>query len=139
MKRCTRCGIEKAESEFHKKLGGHNPHCKECRRGHAAKHARKRRSEHPLRDVAYRFGLAEAELALMFAGGCFICGDMERLVVDHDHRCCPRRGQSCGDCVRGVLCNNCNAALGFANDDPTRLMRMASYLASHQVIRKGRR
>jgi hypothetical protein len=51
---------------------------------------------------------------------CEICGSSEkRLGVDH----CHKTGNT-----RGVLCLNCNSALGMINDDPSRAERMASYL-----------
>jgi hypothetical protein len=49
------------------------------------------------------------------------------LVVDHDHACCPGR-KSCGKCVRGLLCNGCNAALGLAAEDPKVLRTLADYI-----------
>lgn len=52
------------------------------------------------------------------------------LVVDHDHLCCPGQ-KSCGKCVRGFLCPNCNTAIGFMKDDPDRLAAAADYLRSH--------
>jgi hypothetical protein len=33
--------------------------------------------------------------------------------VDHDHRCCPDRGRSCGKCIRGLPCGTCNGMTGF--------------------------
>lgn len=47
--------------------------------------------------------------------------------VDHDHTCCPSSG-SCGKCVRGLLCHNCNSMLGYAKDDPERLAGGLKYL-----------
>lgn len=48
--------------------------------------------------------------------------------VDHDHKT---------GFVRGVLCHNCNALLGFACDDPNILIRAAAYLeASMPVFKK---
>jgi Recombination endonuclease VII. len=49
------------------------------------------------------------------------------MVVDHDHRCCAGK-QSCGKCVRGLLCQHCNRGSGFFGDDPDALERHAAYL-----------
>jgi hypothetical protein len=48
--------------------------------------------------------------------------------VDHDHACCPDEGRSCGKCVRGLLCTDCNTGLAKFRDDPAILRRAASYL-----------
>ena len=61
-------------------------------------------------------------------GGCAICGSSEKktrngteleLPVDH----CHETGR-----VRGILCDNCNRAMGLLGDAPTRLLRAVSYL-----------
>ena len=49
-------------------------------------------------------------------GHCALCPatpdkHVNKLHVDHDHNCCPG-SRSCGKCVRGVLCVNCNSTLG---------------------------
>lgn len=65
-------------------------------------------------------------------GVCAICGGTEKrrnLDVDHDRSCCPGRN-SCGECVRGLLCNACNMGLGKFGSDPERLEAAARYLRS---------
>jgi hypothetical protein len=47
--------------------------------------------------------------------------------VDHDHSCCPGK-QSCGRCVRGLLCHGCNTSLGLLKDNAETLRRLADYL-----------
>ena len=62
---------------------------------------------------------------------CKICGEPEkyknRLSIDHDHKCCPGYG-SCGKCIRGLLCSNCNRVLGQIKDDVKILQTMIEYL-----------
>lgn len=58
---------------------------------------------------------------------CEVCGSVENLRVDHDHKCCAGRG-SCGKCVRGVLCHSCNIALGMMKDSPELLRKLADYM-----------
>ena len=62
---------------------------------------------------------------------CAICKQKCRLkpnlCVDHDQACCPGR-KSCGDCVRGLLCIHCNAALGRFGDSIETLKSAIKYL-----------
>jgi hypothetical protein len=64
-------------------------------------------------------------------GLCKICNNAEssgkRLSVDHDHRCCSG-SYTCGNCIRGLICFRCNAALGMVSDDTEILQSMIKYL-----------
>lgn len=59
--------------------------------------------------------------------GCERTNGKKRLHVDHDHSCCPGE-KSCGQCVRGLLCQNCNRAAGQLRDDPVLAIALADYL-----------
>ena len=62
------------------------------------------------------------------------CGSTERLHIDHDHSCCDvgafkqKHKVSCGQCVRGWLCQRCNLALGYLKDDLDVFNGLALYL-----------
>lgn len=63
-------------------------------------------------------------------GVCAICGNPpsgqnKRLVVDHDHSCCPTR-ETCGRCLRGLLCSPCNLKLGWLEKHWPQIARHAT-------------
>jgi len=82
-----------------------------------------------------RHGLTVAHKAELAAdqGGCAICHRPEPgakgWVVDHDHACCAGE-VSCPECRRGILCQWCNNALGYAKDSPEILRAAADYIES---------
>ena len=73
------------------------------------------------------------EMLAAQGGVCAICRQPPRapsrrsFYVDHDHKCCPGE-TACGDCVRGLLCVNCNSGIGNLMDDPDRLESALRYL-----------
>lgn len=82
-------------------------------------------------------GMTEASfdaLWKMQGSCCAICKRTENsmrnkaFAIDHDHRCCPEIGFSCGKCVRGILCSACNTMIGQAKDNPETLIQAAEYL-----------
>lgn len=52
-------------------------------------------------------------------GLCAVCRLSKPLVVDHCH---------VTRVVRGLLCNNCNTALGMLEDKPERILALLNYL-----------
>lgn len=83
------------------------------------------------RHLRKKYGLTVEQYSDMFAAqgfACAVCGsDNSRNTsgnwhTDHSHV----TGK-----VRGILCHKCNAGLGMADDDPSRLDLMAQYLRHH--------
>ena len=62
--------------------------------------------------------------------GCNICGERcsvhRMLSVDHDH-------QAAGTKIRGLLCFDCNLALGCFGDDTKVIERASEYLAGFAI------
>lgn len=112
-KRCAGCERWLDVSLFHKRkiaADGLSSRCRDCLSlaGMVKKHN--------LPVTAY------LDLLAYQGGACAICerlpSDTARLVVDHRHSCCPTKHNSCGKCVRGLLCGTCNAAIGLFREDP---------------------
>lgn len=72
------------------------------------------------------------------SGVCLGCGAErsssrhEHLSVDHDHACCPGV-TSCGKCVRGLLCLQCNVLVALIEANPDRVQVLLDYLDSYTI------
>lgn len=67
-------------------------------------------------------------------GSCAICKvkhEPKSLVIDHNHSCCSK-SFTCGECVRGLLCRNCNTLLGNAKEEISILYEAIAYLEKYQ-------
>ena len=136
MKVCHRCKIEKSLNAFYKDrqiLDGLCSHCKECDKKVWLTPEHKERRKHPRYKISKRkhklkkFGLTLEDYEKMIkdqSNKCAICGMFQseyykEFSVDHSH--------STG-IVRGLLCNECNAGLGYFKDDVKILQKAIYYL-----------
>ena len=81
-----------------------------------------------------RYGLSEEQHDSILQkqnGVCAICKrpflPSRRPVVDHNHDCCPGV-ETCGRCIRGLIHQSCNVALGAFQDNPAICRNAAEYL-----------
>lgn len=121
MRTCTYCKHEKPLEAFclnKRKRDGIHTTCRDCVRESAL------RRKYGIDNRTY-----EAMLAAQ-GGGCAICGRSDDvLCVDHNHACCPGR-ETCGKCVRGLLCRACNGFLRYL-DEPHTFDRVVEYMKGH--------
>lgn len=138
VKWCPRCSTEKPLSDFY--CEGKYGWCKPCSREYSRSRTTKqsKRAQH----IKYKFGLTwDDYVSMIEAQGarCAICGHPDGRggrdwAIDHDRSCCAGV-RSCGRCVRGLLCMNCNRALGYFEDDIDRLRGAAEYLTKYRASR----
>jgi hypothetical protein len=86
-----------------------------------------------------RYGLTDKAFRAMFTaqgGACRICRlpfAVDRQVkIDHDHRDPTRR-------VRGLLCRDCNTALGMFRDSPPAMRTAMAYLTTRPPLYRRHR
>lgn len=149
-KRCSRCETWFPVTGFARqvaRLDGLYPWCRACQRAYnqeyrddpvnrARRKARRQASPEPYdrtRRVQYMYDVDLAVLLAAQDGRCAVCGTADpggrwsTWHIDHDSACCAGK-RSCGKCVRGILCSNCNLMLGHAKDSPERLRAAADYI-----------
>jgi len=127
MRYCPTCEQVKPLEDFPRNRSapsGRGGYCKPCH--NAIGKATKDRLYGSTRDyhLRRRYGLTSADVDAMIAtqgGTCATC-DGKPEHVDHDHT----TGK-----VRGVLCFNCNQALGNVRDNPATLHQLSRYLRRH--------
>lgn len=72
---------------------------------------------------------------LLQSGKCHSCGrevSPTSVHIDHDHLCCPSN-TSCGACVRGALCRECNQGIGFLGDTSESVQGAVEYLKRFEL------
>jgi len=139
MRLCSKCKQLKSLTEFYKYTKGRDGYqgvCKECSaRNHktwAQENRQKERYYTQRARLRDKYGItveAYNDLLARQNGLCAICdkpettvhsGSARLMAVDHDHE----TGE-----IRGLLCNNCNRALGLFGDDLSTLQRAVAYLS----------
>lgn len=112
-----------------------HPHVKEGRNRSANRYYARHRDQWWPYYLRKKYGLEVDEYEALLDSQdrkCAICGKQDggkgarqsrdRLCVDHDHDT---------GAIRAMLCNNCNAGIGYLADDPTRLLDAMLYLIAH--------
>ena len=111
LRKCPKCGRVLPESEF----APHTRHCKLCRRDY---------------DWQYKYGLSPEqymEMQQKQKNKCKICGKElgvdEYLHVDHN--------KETGE-IRGLLCGQCNRAIGLFHEDIEIIKKAVEYLEANK-------
>lgn len=140
-KTCTLCGVAKSLDDFWNHQWGRHGKDSRCKQCQSAKNIAKGREVR----LKARYGMTVDEYNRMFeaqGGRCAICLRPERvtykgrprnLAVDHNHRCCPGK-DTCGRCVRALLCHDCNHGIGALGDSAETLARASAYVARFESL-----
>lgn len=123
---CKKCGEERDLSEFYTfrngpKLG-HRYICKSCVKRRVMGWRRNNKDRVAGYQRRYSYGIDSREFGAKHQaqkGLCAICHKSRKLCVDHDH--------GTGE-FRGLLCHECNSAIGLLRDDPVLVERALVYL-----------
>ena len=148
-KTCSRCKADKSFTEFFRDASspdGYGGYCKPCRgprklppKGpQIPSHLRKEYQK--WYTIRVKYGITRLQYEALFEdqeGRCRLCkvlgSEVKRpgtsdptfgLCVDHDHNT---------GLVRGLLCNNCNRAIGLLQDNPELLDKASEYVKTGGV------
>ena len=88
--------------------------------------------------------MAYMELIAIHNGACALCHykpekSEKVLQIDHDHKCCldlDKISKTCGKCIRGLLCYNCNAMIGHyeKNKGDLKIQEFDNYLNKPHIV-----
>jgi hypothetical protein len=97
------------------------------------------------RSIKANFGITKEQWGWLLnqqGGACALClmlpARKRRMSVDHDHRCCGE-SRACLNCIRGLLCTDCNLMLGYAEKSETNRLRFSDYLKVRPFVELGER
>lgn len=137
-KRCHGCEKILPHSEFYARpsRNGYTAKCKACEMERAKEFNARTETRRMRRSRAlwYRYGIDLDDYNRMAeeqGNACAVCRGPSvgkgALHVDHDHSCCPS-DRSCGECIRGLVCSNCNFAIGAVRDSVENARSLVAYL-----------
>ena len=135
---CAKCQNEKDLNDFAKGSAykdGRRGTCKSCHASYMKQYyydnpEKTKRKNKQIRHNWKKHRISEEyynTLLSMNDGTCHSCKENKATNIDHDHSCCPG-GYSCGKCVRGVLCHQCNSALGLLKDNKNNILGLLNYI-----------
>ena len=123
MKHCHRCDTTKPLTEFYRRTYKRTGEVKYQSKCKACQAEERRYYYKPHQDTRRKLKITDEEYATLMEksqGGCEVCNTpLERVCIDH----CHTTGR-----VRGVLCHNCNTALGLVGDNVATLTKLIQYL-----------
>ncbi len=133
---CKHCSVEKKQDEFpvYKVVDGRKYYRGSCTECYNTAHGVRRslnteyRREYRLQ---LNYGISREQFEELAKDGCAVCGTKENLCVDHDHACCPGK-VTCGECIRGILCNRHNMAEGWLNGNADEAIALAAYMMTFE-------
>lgn len=136
-KLCSSCLKSKIETDF---WTGKN-RCIECLK----RQAKEYRSNNPIaeksRKLLYYYGIDIEKYYEKLAaqnGKCNICAkhytEVGTLAVDHDHNCLNMHDdrRACEKCLRDLLCQDCNRAIGLFEENIEFLENAVKYIKKHK-------
>lgn len=129
-KKCSKCGQTKTASDFYTNRhlrSGLASWCKACHQGYGREWKRSEAGKlKQKRDWLKRdFGITPEDYERLLERcdhRCLACGSQKQLHIDHDHA----TGR-----IRGILCGNCNRALGLLRDDAIRISQLLEYAKAY--------
>ena len=122
MKNCSWCKETLPLDRFSKRTYssgniGYQSKCKSCEK------VSKKRYYKPHENIRRALNISDSDYTTLIEksqGHCEVCSrPLTKICIDHDHN----TGK-----VRGVLCNNCNTALGLVGDNVSTLTKLIQYL-----------
>ena len=132
LRTCKICGVKAHTDEelklFSKCKGcsyGRNVYCKSCHNKYNRERRRRNKQQYIEKNRAYRcdkiYGITLDEYykRMSTSDCCEVCGNEENLCYDHDHTTME---------FRGVLCTNCNRAIGQLGDTAESVRKALNYL-----------
>ena len=135
---CAKCKIKKDLNDFAKGSAykdGRRGTCKSCHAAYMKQYyydnpEKTKRKNKQIRHNWKKHKISEDHynsLLSIHNGTCHSCKYNKATNIDHDHECC-QGGYSCGKCVRGVLCHQCNSALGLLKDNRDNILGLLNYI-----------